>query len=654
MRQTNKITAMILALCMAVILSSGIALAKEEQTPAGHIVVAVEKFTLGQGYVKEPISAPFYEGEKVGQVVARVLGTGNFYNGAQEGTDTDNISYVSKVKDEEDSPVQIPDIILQKVDAAGKTIGTRQDAEWLSGNDYTDMSGWMYLHNNKMASQGMSDTPCIDGDVVRLAFSVYDWGADLGVEMSYGTAAYFEGADKDALTTLVAQVNSSPQKGILLHHPSVRAAYNAAVVALADLTQTQENVDSAYEALDAQLKIPKDDLIKEAVDHAVSETVEYQTQQVPSPLFFKEWVILGLARSAKEVPAGYYEGYYHDVVNTLKEKQGILSESSYTEYARTILALTALGKDVTNVGGYSLLQPLADYDMVTKQGINGAIYALLAMDSYNYDIPAAEEQKTQTTREKLVELILKNQLEDGGFAIWGSVGDVDSTAMVLQALAKYQSQPVVAETIDKALTFLSAQQQENGGFLAWGSTNTNTESGVQVLLALSELGIDAAKDERFIKENGNLVSNIMELYVEGGGFKHTQRDTEPNSYATDQAMYAMAGYRRLLSGENSLYDMTDVTINLSLSSNLIVEKPVINGNTVTYSITAQEEKTAVIWIALYQGDVIEKVVRQPILITDGTKEYPAQYPDGYENSVILLWSGEGVMQPIAQSTMMGE
>ena len=49
------------------------------------------------------------------------------------------------------------------------------------------------------------------------------------------------------------------------------------------------------------------------------------------------------------------------------------------------------------------------------------------------------------------------------------------------------------------------------------------------------------------------------LAAEGGGYRYGD-DPAPNSYATKQGYYGMAAYYRFLSGENSLYDMTDVRI----------------------------------------------------------------------------------------------
>ena len=90
-----------------------------------------------------------------------------------------------------------------------------------------------------------------------------------------------------------------------------------------------------------------------------------------------EWEILGLARSGQAVDSSVYSRYKSGIVNTVKSKKGILHEKKYTEYSRVILALTAIGEDVTDVGGYNLLQPLSDFKQTVWQGVNGAIWALI-------------------------------------------------------------------------------------------------------------------------------------------------------------------------------------------------------------------------------------------------------------------------------------
>lgn len=50
------------------------------------------------------------------------------------------------------------------------------------------------------------------------------------------------------------------------------------------------------------------------------------------------------------------------------------------------------------------------------------------------------------------------------------------------------------------------------------------------------------------------------IMLRGGGFSHTADGEGRSGMATEQGYYALAAYYRLLNGQTSLYDMSDVTI----------------------------------------------------------------------------------------------
>ena len=81
----------------------------------------------------------------------------------------------------------------------------------------------------------------------------------------------------------------------------------------------------------------------------------------------------------------YFEKYRANVEKRVKEQEGVLSENRYTEYSRAVLALKSIGKDPTDIGGYDIEKPLEDFDTVVSQGLNGAIYALMALNADNPD-----------------------------------------------------------------------------------------------------------------------------------------------------------------------------------------------------------------------------------------------------------------------------
>jgi hypothetical protein len=284
----------------------------------------------------------------------------------------------------------------------------------------------------------------------------------------------------------------------------------------------------------------------------LEKTAGYLQAQVAEPgaaSIGGDWLIFGLARSDIKVSQKYFDTYYKNVEAAVREKNGILSERKYTEYSRTVLALTAIGKDPASVAGFDLLKPLADFEQVTKQGINGTIFALLALDSGNYEIPENPDAAVQATRQMYVDELLARELPDGGEA------DVDITAMTLQALAKYREQPEVEAAVERGLAVLSSLQEPDGGYASWGSSNS--ESVAQVIVALTELGVPL-DDARFVKNGVTVEDALLRFAQESGAFVHVLDSGGDDGMATEQAFYALASIHRAETGETTLYDMTDV------------------------------------------------------------------------------------------------
>ncbi len=266
-----------------------------------------------------------------------------------------------------------------------------------------------------------------------------------------------------------------------------------------------------------------------------------------------DWMALGLARSGRTVPDGYYKAVVA-YVKAHADQNERLHRSRSTDNSRIILALTAIGKDVTNVGGHNLLKGLDSMAYIQKQGINGPVFALIALDSKVYPVSG------DVTREKLVQAILDAATANGGWALDGDTADTDMTAMAIQALAPYYAgNETVKAAVDKALTVLSGMQLTDGGFASWGEATC--ESNAQVLVALTALGIDPTADARFVKNGKTVLDALADYYVEGGGFRHLANG-ELDGMATEQGYYALAAYYRFMNKQSSLYDMRDVTIKL--------------------------------------------------------------------------------------------
>lgn len=286
----------------------------------------------------------------------------------------------------------------------------------------------------------------------------------------------------------------------------------------------------------------------------LDETAQWLVTQIPEPTIGSvggEWLILGLARWGAEVPGGYYENYFERLAEYTAEKGGVLHSRKYTEYSRVILALSAIGRDPRDVGGFDLLQPLADFDQTVFQGINGAIFALLALDSRGYEIPTCTSGGTQATRERYLDYILNAQCPDGGWTLSGQEADVDITAMALQALAKYRELPNVEEAVQRGVSMLAQLQQEDGGYMAYDCESS--ESIAQVIVALTELGIDPA-EARFVKNGRTLQDKLLEYRQTDGSFRHDP-EGETDLMATEQAFYALVALARAEAGDQTLYSM---------------------------------------------------------------------------------------------------
>lgn len=302
-------------------------------------------------------------------------------------------------------------------------------------------------------------------------------------------------------------------------------------------------------------------------DKVYADTKKYIQKNVPAPVVASdrgEWAVLGLARAGVELSDAYIQAYYGKVVAYVKANigsDGILRKPDdkntpvITDNERIILALTAIGKDPANVGGKNLLAALQNKDIMqvtntSDTDINGLVFGLLALNSGNY---------TQDSY-WLVQAILTQQNEDGS---WSSsadtkpVGDVDMTAMALQALAPYYNEggdTTVNAAVDKALQWLSAKYKNTG--------YTSAESCAQVVVALSALQLNANSDSSFVKTvDGaptSVLGDLLRYYLgEGQGFKHAASGMTADQKATEQALYAMAAYERYCRRTKALYDMTD-------------------------------------------------------------------------------------------------
>ena len=234
-----------------------------------------------------------------------------------------------------------------------------------------------------------------------------------------------------------------------------------------------------------------------------------------------------------------------------------LSTNTPTEWHRLTMAVLAAGGDPTDVGGHDLIAD-GTYNCLAgapwNQGMNGAAWTLLALDSKGYKVP----EKVKYTREDLISYIIDRQLSDGGWSLDDKNPslDLDITSMVIYALAPHAAENTkVREAVNHGLDVLRKSISADGDYNYGGTYSC--ESVAQAIIAFTSMGIDSTtvKNETSGK---SLLDGLMKYYSAGtGGFLHAYYDDEkqnrPNSMATDQAMEAIAAYRLYQQGIN-LFD----------------------------------------------------------------------------------------------------
>lgn len=230
--------------------------ATEDAQPAGYVSFTAIKSTIGQGFTVEPVQVPFYEGENGLDVVKRAVDT--------QYSESDYGPFITGLADDGEDEVTLPDAIAEVV---AETTGRTAEG-YLSSMDYTAESGWTYFVNGEYAQVGIGDYTPADGDVLEFEFTVYGYGADLGVDNSSwgGAAALKEMPNKAKLIALCAAEPDATKDSF---------EFVAAMETLAIWESTQEDIDNAVEALssDVRTEFPDDDEIaNEPVDDAADTT----------------------------------------------------------------------------------------------------------------------------------------------------------------------------------------------------------------------------------------------------------------------------------------------------------------------------------------------------------------------------------------------
>ena len=253
----------------------------------------------------------------------------------------------------------------------------------------------------------------------------------------------------------------------------------------------------------------------------ISQARNYLIENVKNPTVSStggEWTVIALCKSGG-IDENYKNIYLSNLKQLLNANDGIIHSKKSTEYSRVVLALCALCVNPYNFEGYNLVLPLSDYDFVVQQGINGAVYALLALNCAQYN--------DEDFKNRLIEYILSNQNDDGGFCISGNVSEPDITASVIRALESFCYYKKVKDCVDRASESLRKMQQD-GYFTLYGVQSS--ESISQAIMAFSVLG-----DDDMVKK----LKQSLKAFKKDGGYCHVQ-NTQASVFSTEQALMALS------------------------------------------------------------------------------------------------------------------
>ena len=245
-------------------------------------------------------------------------------------------------------------------------------------------------------------------------------------------------------------------------------------------------------------------------------------------------------------------------------------------YAKIVLFVTAMGKDARNVGGYNLIEKMAQkstYEASSEAYMLDSTM-LLALDSGNYFPPAGDDY---ITKDDLVNNIAAKMDDSIAQALqWNSV---DSVAMALQPLYKYATDDIlpedassdraaVQEAYAKGIHFLESTQNADGSWSGYGTETNNVWTLAQIMTAMGQLRINPCSETDgtdFIK-NGVTVLDDAAVFVD---VENKKVDDDLMSYQPEQLLRGLTAVIRAMEGKDSLYDVRYTGVTPSVTPSVV-------------------------------------------------------------------------------------
>ncbi|MCL2089146.1 MAG: hypothetical protein FWH14_06660 [Oscillospiraceae bacterium] len=231
----------------------------------------------------------------------------------------------------------------------------------------------------------------------------------------------------------------------------------------------------------------------------------------------------------------------------IRTVSGLISDihakgGSYTkpsEMARDILSLTFLRENPFLAGGETnLISLLADFDNIESEGAMGVIFALLALDSNDYDYTGKH------TRENLIDIILQYRNDDGGFSLYKEQNsDIETTALAVTALSAYAD---TAESVSAAQDYLLRKFKS-------GEIET-ADAMSRLIVSIAAAG---GNYDNYSIYGIGIVDALLSFQDRNGGFNHSNITDDANIDSTEQAVIALVAVRNNLNPYR-LHDIMEI------------------------------------------------------------------------------------------------
>ncbi|WP_158232144.1 DUF4430 domain-containing protein [Sporosarcina sp. P20a] len=151
----------------------------------GQVTISVEASTIGIKYLIPPTKMDIHKGERGTYILDQVLRNHGFDYGNTGSLDSS--FYLKEVmKPGMLNRIQIPEDLWSLVEASSSVANIdAYSPDSLGEFDFANGSGWMYSVNGDFPNYGFSDAYFLDGDVVRVRYTLH-YGKDIGGHDSSG------------------------------------------------------------------------------------------------------------------------------------------------------------------------------------------------------------------------------------------------------------------------------------------------------------------------------------------------------------------------------------------------------------------------------------------------------------------------------------